>query len=52
MFLLELLDTALNKIPESSRKLKNMAESQVNAYLAKTNYETMAKYSINIPKLD
>lgn len=52
MFLLELLDTALNKIPESSRKLKNMTESQVNAYLAKANYETTAKYSINVPKLD
>ena len=49
MFLLELLDCALNKIPESDRKLKSMTESQVNTYLAKAKYETASKYPINIP---
>ena len=43
MFLLELLDCALNKIPESDRKLKSMTESQVNTYLAKAKYETASK---------
>ena len=49
MFLLELLDCALNKIPESDRKLKSTTESQVNMYLAKAKYETVSKYPINIP---
>lgn len=50
IFLLDVLDTALNKIPESEIKLKDMTEPQVNSYLAKANFQTSSqKYKINVP---
>ena len=49
-FLLESLDDALNKIPQGSKKIKGMTESELNSYISNTNFNTQATYKIKVPK--
>ena len=49
-FLLESLDCALNKIPPSRKKLKEMTESELNSFMANADFNTQAKYRIKAPK--
>jgi len=49
-FLLESLDCALNKIPPSRKKFKEMTESELNSFMASADLNTQAKYKIKVPK--
>ena len=49
-FLLESLDNALNKLPPGRKKLKDMAEQELNSYISNADFNTEAKCKIKVPK--
>lgn len=49
-YLLEILDNALNKIPLSEKKLKEMSESELNSFLVNANFKTSSNNHITVPK--
>lgn len=49
-FLLEALDGALNKMPPSRKKVKDMTESELNSFISNADWNTQARYKIKVPK--
>ena len=49
-FLLEVLDDALNKLPPSRKKLKDMTESELNSFISNADWNTQGRYKIKVPK--
>ena len=49
-FLLETLADALNKIPPSRKKLKDMTQSKQNSYISDANFNIQAKHKTKVPK--
>ena len=49
-FLLEALDSALNNIPPSRKKLMDMTEPELNSFISNANFQTQSNYKIVVPK--
>jgi hypothetical protein len=50
-YLLEILNNALNKIPSSENKLKDMTESELKSILGKATSTLSSKYNIIVPNI-
>ena len=47
-FWLEVLDDALNKLPPSRKKRKEMTESELNSFISNADWNTQARYKIKV----